>query len=193
MSSDDGRPAGTRRINVLHTPVLCLVSLLMLWKPASADAEPVRGLYLQAGVAEDSHSLTAGISRDWNWKTDTRYGPLAAQWQAEVAWWRSDLRSHTQIGITPTLRLYPTTWSGRWFVEGGIGINAITPLYQATGKRFSTTLNFGEHLALGRRWGLDGRHEWSLRLQHFSNASIKKPNPGENFLQVRYTQRLSNI
>jgi hypothetical protein len=24
-----------------------------------------------------------------------------------------------------------------------------------------------------------------LRLQHFSNAGIKKPNPGEDFLQLR--------
>ena len=32
--------------------------------------------------------------------------------------------------------------------------------------------------------------EWSLRFQHFSNGRIKNPNPGENFLQFRYTHRL---
>ena len=32
------------------------------------------------------------------------------------------------------------------------------------------------------------RHELALRLQHFSNAGIKHPNPGENFVQLRYAQ-----
>ena len=27
----------------------------------------------------------------------------------------------------------------------------------------------------------------ALRIQHFSNGSIKKPNPGENFIQLRYS------
>jgi hypothetical protein len=29
-------------------------------------------------------------------------------------------------------------------------------------------------------------HELSLRIQHSSNAGIKEPNPGENFLLLRY-------
>lgn len=29
----------------------------------------------------------------------------------------------------------------------------------------------------------------ALRLQHFSNASIRHPNPGENFVQLRYARR----
>ena len=33
------------------------------------------------------------------------------------------------------------------------------------------------------------RQEVSLRFQHFSNAGIKEPNPGENFFQVRYSSR----
>jgi len=27
-----------------------------------------------------------------------------------------------------------------------------------------------------------------LRIQHSSNASLKKPNPGQNFLQLRYAR-----
>ena len=47
----------------------------------------------------------------------------------------------------------------------------------------------GDHIAIGKRFGADQQHEWSLRFQHFSNGRIKNPNPGENFLQFRYTQR----
>jgi len=43
-------------------------------------------------------------------------------------------------------------------------------------------------VGIGRRFGDRGRHEISMRVEHFSNGSIKKPNPGENFLQLRYTR-----
>ena len=32
-------------------------------------------------------------------------------------------------------------------------------------------------------------NEISLRFEHHSNAAIKQPNPGENFLQLRYARR----
>jgi hypothetical protein len=52
--------------------------------------------------------------------------------------------------------------------------------------RFSTRFNFGDHLAVGLRFGPRGEHGVALRLQHFSNGGIEKPNPGEDFLQLRY-------
>jgi lipid A 3-O-deacylase len=44
----------------------------------------------------------------------------------------------------------------------------------------------GRRHAPGRREAAD----LSLRLQHVSNAGIKEPNPGENFVQLRYARRL---
>jgi hypothetical protein len=35
-------------------------------------------------------------------------------------------------------------------------------------------------------WGPRQEHELSLRLQHASNAGVKEPNPGVNFLLLRY-------
>ena len=32
---------------------------------------------------------------------------------------------------------------------------------------------------------LPGAHELALRVQHYSNAGIRHPNPGENFVQLR--------
>jgi Lipid A 3-O-deacylase (PagL) len=40
-----------------------------------------------------------------------------------------------------------------------------------------------------RGFGADGEHELALRLQHFSNGGIRRPNPGETFLQLRYAWR----
>ncbi len=93
--------------------------------------------------------------------------------------------------MTPVLRLFPG--GSRWFVEGGIGANLLLPIYQSESKRFSTSFNFGDHLAIGRIFGKDGGHEIALRFQHFSNAGIREPNPGENFLQIRYSRRFGPI
>jgi hypothetical protein len=74
-------------------------------------------------------------------------------------------------------------------MEGGVGITFTTTLYETERKRFSTSFNFGDHIAVGRNFGERREHEISLRIEHFSNAGIKHPNPGENFLQIRYSYR----
>jgi lipid A 3-O-deacylase len=37
--------------------------------------------------------------------------------------------------------------------------------------------------------GPDGKQEIGLRWSHTSNAGLKKPNPGQDFLQLRLVQR----
>ena len=87
------------------------------------------------------------------------------------------------------LRYRPDDGASPWFVEAGIGLTATSSVYRTRQKSFSTSFNFGTHLAVGRSFGERGQHEVSLRLEHFSNAGIKHPNPGENFIQVRYARR----
>ena len=43
---------------------------------------------------------------------------------------------------------------------------------------------FSDNLAVGHTLG--SGHELSLRLLHVSNGAAKKPNPGQNLLQLRY-------
>lgn len=171
-------------------PRWLLGALLAIACTPAVAAEPRTAWYVQGGVAEDAQSLTVGASRDWRWEKQYRYGHVSGQWQGEVGRWHSDSENSTQLGVTPALRWRPNGWSEGWFVEGGIGVNVIFPKYDTRKKEFSTTFNFGDHIALGKRFGNDDQHEWSLRFQHFSNARIKRPNPGENFLQFRYTHRL---
>lgn len=91
----------------------------------------------------------------------------------------------TQVGFTPTLRFWPGGATTGWFYEAAIGVNALTPVYRTREKRFSTAFNFGDHVALGRRSAGACHREWALRLQHYSNAGLDQPNPGENFVQLR--------
>lgn len=170
-------------------PRLALGAVLASVATQAFAAEPRSAWFVQGGVAEDAQSLTVGMSRDWRWQKQYRYGHISGQWQGEVARWHSDSQNSTQVGVTPAVRWRPNGWDDGWFVEGGIGLNVIFPKYDTRKKEFSTTFNFGDHIAIGKRFGADQQHEWSLRFQHFSNGRIKKPNPGENFLQFRYTQR----
>ena len=65
-----------------------------------------------------------------------------------------------------------------------MGLNVIAPVYHAGHKDFSTAFNFGDHLGVG--WHGSHGDDWALRIQHYSNAGIRTPNPGVNYLQLRY-------
>jgi lipid A 3-O-deacylase len=174
--------------------------LLAAGAPASAAVTGAMGLpalssaFVQVGAAQDARMIIAGATWDWAWRRDLAAGRASGYWEASFGRWSSD-GAHgghawvAQLGVTPVLRLYPHAWGGRWFVEAGVGANLLLPVYNSRTKRFSTAFNFGDHLAIGRRFGEDDRHEVALRIQHFSNAGIREPNPGEDFVQLRYSRR----
>lgn len=152
-------------------------------------------VFVQLGNAHDTNSVTGGLTWDWDRKWDLGSGQLSGFFEGFVSAWSypdGNAPGHTQlaqIGLTPVFRWTPSHGASPWFVEGGIGLTLTSKLYEPLGKQFSTAFNFGDQVAVGRRFGDRGQHEVSLRLQHFSNGAIKHPNPGENFCEVRYTHR----
>lgn len=153
-------------------------------------------LFMQAGkAADDTDAVVFGATWPWAWQHLFSYGELTGYWEASLGRWsttRDRVSSSawvTQVGVTPVVRWHPRSWGGQWYLEGGIGANLLLPAYRSRDKRFSTAFNFGDHLAVGRRFGAARRHEIALRVQHFSNGGIKKPNPGEDFVQLRYSHR----
>lgn len=155
------------------------------------------GLFLQAGTGDsDTQSYTLGAVWDWQWQSQTKLGKVTGYSEASFGRWASSAPQSqgatwaTQVGITPVLRQFLGTAHGTCFVEIGIGANFILPLYHSGRKQFSTQFNFGDHIAAGRQFGARHNEEVSLRFQHYSNAGISHPNPGENFIEVRYTRRL---
>jgi hypothetical protein len=149
--------------------------------------------FVQAGYGDQhTDAYLVGVTWYLPWHFDFSAGTLAASVGASIGRWRTvgsrgDTTAWpTQLGVTPVLRLYPSL-APHWFVEIGVGPNYIVPLFHSGEKRFSTEFNFGDHFAIGRRFGTS---EVSLRVEHFSNAGIDHPNPGENFVQVRYSFRI---
>lgn len=156
-------------------------------------------VFLQAGAANDVRSYVAGATLDFAWRADIRGATARAYLETSFGRWIGTGDSSgstawvTQIGVTPVLRLYLDSAEQTWFVEAGIGANMLTPLYRSNDKRFSTAFNFGDHLAFGRRFGTHGRHDIALRYEHFSNGGVKRPNPGEDFVQLRWSVRVAGI
>jgi lipid A 3-O-deacylase len=151
-------------------------------------------LFLQSGSTGKTQGITAGATWDWAHKWTLGGGQLAGYWEVSMSEWSypaADGRRTawlSQIGLVPVFRYRPTGGTSPWFFEAGVGLTLMTSLYETDRKRFSTTFNFADHFAAGRNFGSRNVHELSLRLQHFSNAGIKDPNPGENFIQIRFTK-----
>lgn len=190
-----GRVAASGVARALATLVVAL--LAAAWQTAVADEPLARQAFVQAGVAEGAQAVVAGVTQPWQWQRELASGgALSGYWEASAGRWLSDLEDGgrsgawvTQLALTPVLRLQPRAWE-RGFVEGGVGANLLLPLYRSRDKRFSTSFNFGSHVAVGWRFGERRQHEIALRLEHFSNAGIRDPNPGEDFVQLRWAWRL---
>ncbi len=152
------------------------------------------GIYGQIGAgfydSFNPHQTTIGVIGPLPWTSQfagtkvTTYGDgYISQWRASAA---GGDRSYTQLAFVPSARFRFDDGASRWFADAGIGVSYLDDIYATPRHSFSTRFNFTEFIALGRSFGDDNRHEVSLRIQHYSNAGIKKPNPGENFLQLRY-------
>jgi hypothetical protein len=187
-----------RAWKVVAALVIALVALSAQAQGMRTDRSPWRPdkVFAQIGGAEDARMAVVGVT----WGIPALRGfaldNASGYFEASVGRWTSDLddgaRSSawvTQLGLTPVLRWHPFA-SSQWFTEAGIGVNLLAPIYRSHDKRFSTVFNFGDHVGVGVQFGEERRHELSLRFQHFSNAGIKDPNPGENFLELRYAVRL---
>jgi len=92
----------------------------------------------------------------------------------EFAW-----RIFVFIVAVAIIVIVSTNWN-RW--DGAEGFHSGV-------KRFGSKFNFGDHAAIGLQLGKSRQHEVALRIEHFSNAGIEHPNPGENFLQLRYSHK----
>lgn len=184
-----------KRMTIQHHLKLRLLvvaaSIFPCFSACAADLMP-QGAFVEGGIASGSgYSVTAGALWPWAWRGQVGSAQATASTEAFVSHWNS--RSHgqrqsiTQVGLVPLIRLRPDLGRSPWFLEGGIGISVMDTAYLAHGKRFGTRFNFVDVFGVGLSLGPNRQREVSLRMTHVSNANIKKPNPGETFLQVRYT------
>ncbi|HWH84432.1 MAG TPA: acyloxyacyl hydrolase [Burkholderiaceae bacterium] len=183
-----------------HRPALALGALIVFGATGASAQTPTppwqpSAAFIQAGAASHTTQLTVGAA--WDAGESWSFGPgrLGVYVEASASAWsypRADGGGRTdllEIGLTPVLRYRLAHGESPWFIEAGIGATLTSRLYRTPSREFSTRFNFGDHLGVGLDFGPHREHEVALRFEHFSNAGISEPNPGENFVQLRYTLR----
>lgn len=179
-------------------PATLAVACLAFSSIASAQSERSQttpGIYIQAGGTQmETQAWTIGATLPWqSWERSFWGAEVRGYWDIYLSQWTSNLRDErnerprtTLFGITPSFRFIPDGGTSPWFFDAGVGATLANHRYVTRNKTFSTRFNFATHLGVGVLLGAQRQHELQLRLEHVSNAGIKKPNPGANFLQLRY-------
>ncbi len=161
---------------------------------AAIDLRP-DSVFVQGGGGP--HKVAAagiGLAWDWNWETLLRRFELTGHTELIAnQWWAEDFgngrQGFRQIVLLPVLRMQLDRGRSPWYLEFGIGASWLDRRYVTPWQDFSTQFNFYDVVGVGYRFGDAHRHELGLRYTHVSNGGIEKPNPGEDFLMLRYGVR----
>mgnify|MGYP000070410195 CR=1 FL=1 len=130
-------------------------------------------------------SLSYETPRFWTYDLGGNWGRLDLVGEGSVSYWKADgsrQPSHVwQLSAMPFLRWWV---SERFFIEGGVGVTAFSHTRFAD-ETISTAFQFGDQIGVGFQMTQNSR--LGLRYAHFSNASIKRPNPGLDVVELGYT------
>ena len=158
---------------------------------ALAEDAGSRSFYIAPGgfTSHGTSSLAAGVAWPLSWRYAAGGIGLSAQVEGVLSLWRApqvtgERKNFVQVALLPVLRLHPG--SSPFFAELGVGPSFTNDVYTSRRKTFSTRFNFYDMVGAGVALGANREHEIGVRLVHVSNAGIKHPNPGENFLLLRY-------
>lgn len=150
----------------------------------AAHAAHAADLSLLWGADKGYHNTTLAVESAPLWTHALRNSHLDLTAEVSVGYAQGPAGtsggSLWHLGLTPFVH-----W---WFapntaMEFGIGANVFSGT-TIGGKRISTAYQFGDSLGLmhrftGSPWLL------GLRFTHYSNADIKRPNPGQDYWQLR--------
>lgn len=122
----------------------------------------------------------------WGYQFAPGRGKLSLSLELGVSYWKArhdDPDSMWQISAIPIMRWWPTQG---FFLEAGVGPTLLNRT-EFAGHDLSTQFQFGSYLGVGAL--INDRHHIGVHYSHYSNANIKKPNPGLNVIQFAYTYR----
>lgn len=162
------------------------ISPLALAQSYVPQGQERSALRLHLGYQGDYHRIELAYETPTLWQNTLFNHPIDIKIEAGFAYWHTN-NSHVnygsrtniwQISLTPMVRWWI---NHQWYIEAGIGATMMSHTRFAD-KKISTMYQFGDHIGIARTFGNDWRV--GLRLSHFSNASIKRPNPGLDILQL---------
>jgi hypothetical protein len=161
---------------------------LLATQAGAAGNGLVDSVSLDAGTGARVRMLRLAVQQDWERQWFASNGRhLGGYWDLAGAYWRGNAYRNVPgqrqnlavVSLTPVLRYQRDDKLG-WYAEGGIGASLFSQLYNNDDNRLSTAFQFADHIGIGyvtaNKWDL------GVKLQHYSNASIKRPNSGVNFI-----------
>jgi hypothetical protein len=188
------RGSGSGRAGKALAASALLGALAGLWAPPAQAALDV-SLDAARATSADVRKLGVIVAIPQTtplWQGDTLR--LKLRHEFELAAWHVPYASDlVEFGYSPVFRLEWPFAGGRsaLYFDGSIGARLLSHTYISPTHRMSTAYQFADMVGMGVRWGGEsiGSSTLGLRFQHESNADIKRPNPGINFLQLLYTYR----
>ena len=157
--------------------------------PALADPMSGQGISLRAGPGKhyQRYELAWESPTLWTYKFEGNNSRLDLLAEAGASFWNAsgsrEPSSVWQLSAAPFVR-----WSinDAFYLEAGVSANYFSRTRFAD-KHISTKFQFGEHIGVGAYIGENSR--LGLRYSHFSNAGIKKPNPGLDVIQLLFSHQ----
>jgi len=149
-------------------------------------------VFVHAGAGPKRvNAIGAGLVWTGDWERPLYGGLLRGQFEVAMSQWRArdfggGQQVFQQFVLLPLLRLQADQGRSPWFGEFGIGFSWLDRRYVTPTQDMSKQFNFYDVLGVGYQLGEERRHELALRYTHVSNGGLKKPNPGEDFLMLRY-------
>ena len=188
----DGRqPTKAIMFSIQKIGALCGVAIALLSGQASAaDTGWIDSVSVEYGSGPKVRMGRLALQKNWDAQWFASNGRhLGGYWDVSAAYWRGTSYRNVPgqhqnlavIGFTPVVRYQRDDKLG-WYAEAGVGATLFSELYNNDGHQLSTAFQFGDHLGIGyvtpNKWDL------ALKFRHYSNASIKRPNSGANFVVV---------
>lgn len=172
---------------MLLTKISALLALLVSI-PAFAG---IHSAALEVGGGAKVQMVRASVQKAWGgpmWQSNGTH--IAAHWDFSLAQWRGNSYQNvpgehqniTVIGATPTFRFQRDSARG-FYLEGAIGYHLLSELYDNDDNKLSTAFQFGDHVGVG--YVFNNGWDATVKIQHFSNGGVKRPNSGVNFLVLR--------
>lgn len=167
--------------------LFCTMTVAAATSAAANSLGPQGGVSLHYGVGEHYKRYTLNYETAPIWTTafGGSWGRLDLTPELGASYWTADgSRSPGNAWQFSAIPMFRWWASERFYIEAGVGATVFTRTRFAD-KNIGSAFQFGDHIGVG--FLLTPNNRIGLRYSHFSNAGIKRPNPGLDTVQVTYT------
>lgn len=146
---------------------------------------------LTAAVGRTEKSTTTwrlGLQKDFQSRWfQSDVGALTGYWDAGYTYWEGDKAANNHsVSLSPVF-VYEFNGVGvKPYIELGVGVAAFKNT-RVENRRLSTSFQFEDRLGVGLRFQ---RQAVGVRVIHYSNGGLKKPNDGIDAYSLHYRVRL---